>query len=43
MMDALLDSIAFSRGRFAVSASGTPALVLPAGPEIGRVVEDCRV
>jgi hypothetical protein len=43
MMDALLDSIAFSRGRFAVSASGTPALVLPAGPEIGRIVEDCRV
>lgn len=42
MMDPLLDSIAFSRGRFAVSSSGTPALVLPAAPEIDRVVEDCR-
>ena len=43
MMDPLLDSIAFSRGRFAVSASGSPALVLPAAPEIDRVIEDCRV
>ena len=42
MMDPLLDSIAFSRGRFAVSSSGTPALVLPASPEIDRVIEDCR-
>ena len=42
MMDPLLDSIAFSRGRFAVSASGTPALVLPSAPEIDRVIEDCR-
>ena len=43
MMDPLLDAITFSRGRFAVSASGTPALVLPAWPELTRVVEDCRV
>ena len=43
MMDPLLDSIAFSRGRFAVSASGSPALVLPSAPEIDRVIEDCRV
>ena len=42
-MDSILDSIAFSRGRFAVSASGSPALVLPAWPELTRVIEDCRV
>jgi hypothetical protein len=40
--DPFLDAIAFSRGRFAVSVSGTPALVVPAWPEIARVVEDCR-
>ena len=40
--DALLDAIAFSRGRFALSMPGFPALVLPAGPEIAHVVEDCR-
>ena len=40
--DPLLDALAFSRGRFAIVASGTPALVLPAWPEIARVVEDCR-
>jgi len=40
--DPLLDAIAFSRGRLAFSASGAPALVLPASPEIDRVVEDCR-
>ena len=41
-MDPLLDAVAFSRGRFAVSMPGLPALVLPAGTEIGHVVEDCR-
>jgi hypothetical protein len=41
-LDPLLDAIAFSRGRFAVSMPGYPALVLPAGSEIGHVVEDCR-
>ena len=41
-MDPLLDAIAFSRGRFAVSMPGSPALVLPAGIEIAHVVEDCR-
>jgi hypothetical protein len=40
--DPLLDAIAFSRGRFALSMPGFPALVLPAGPEIAHVVEDCR-
>ena len=41
-LDPLLDAIAFSRGRFAVSMPGYPALVLPAGGEVGHVVEDCR-
>jgi hypothetical protein len=40
--DPLLDAIAFSRGRFVVEQAGTPALVVPAWPEIGRVIEDCR-
>ena len=40
--DPLLDAIAFSRGRFAVSVSGAAALVLPAWPEPARVMEDCR-
>jgi hypothetical protein len=38
--DAALDAIAFSRGRFALSAS--QLLVLPVQSEIGRVIEDCR-
>ena len=41
-MDPLLDALAFSRGRFAAMMPGSPALVLPAGPEIAHVVEDCR-
>jgi hypothetical protein len=41
-MDSLLDALAFSRGRFAAMMPGSPALVLPAGPEIAHVVEDCR-
>ncbi|MFM9937033.1 MAG: hypothetical protein ACKVOL_12660 [Novosphingobium sp.] len=40
--DPLLDSIAFSRGRFMVEISGAPALYLPTWAEIGRVIEDCR-
>lgn len=40
--DPLLDQIAFSRGRFAIEAAGTPMLVLPAWPEVTRVVEECR-
>ena len=40
--DPLLDAIAFSRGRFGVSVSGAPALVLPAWAEPARVIEDCR-
>ena len=40
--DALLDAMALSRGRFAVSMPGSPALVLPVGAEVDHVVEDCR-
>jgi hypothetical protein len=40
--DSLLDSMVSSRGRFVVSVSGQPALVVPPWPEIARVIEDCR-
>ena len=40
--DALLDQIAFSRGRFTLEVAGLPALYLPAWPELSRVIEDCR-
>ena len=40
--DPLLDSIVFSRGRFAVEAPGLARLIVPAWPEAARVVEDCR-
>lgn len=40
--DSLFDAIAFSRGRFGVAVSGSPALVVPAWAEPARVVEDCR-
>jgi hypothetical protein len=40
--DPLLDAIAFSRGRFMVETPGLPTLYLPAWPELGRVIEDCR-
>lgn len=40
--DALLDAMAFSRGRFAIDVNGLPSLYLPAWPEVGRVIEDCR-
>ena len=40
--DTMLDAIVFSRGRFAVSMPGAPALVIPTGPEASRIVEDCR-
>ena len=41
--DPLLDAIAYSRGRFGVSVSGGPALVVPAWAEAAHVIEDCRV
>lgn len=40
--DPLLDSMAFSRGRFAVETTGQPPLYIPNWTEISRVVEDCR-
>jgi hypothetical protein len=40
--DRLLDALAFSRGRFAVSVPGGATIVLPAWPEIARSIEDCR-
>lgn len=40
--DQLLDAIAFSKGRFAVEATGVPALYMPPYPEITRAIEDCR-
>lgn len=40
--DPLLDAMAFSRGRFVVERPGSAPLVIPAWPEIGRVIEDCR-
>ena len=41
--DALLDGIAFSRGRIAVTMSGAVPLVVPAWPEAARTIEDCRI
>lgn len=40
--DAVLDQIAYSRGRFAVEVAGLETLILPPWAEIARVVEDCR-
>jgi len=40
--DPMLDSIAFSRGRFALDVAGFEPLYLPSWPEISRVIEDCR-
>ncbi|HEX6740854.1 MAG TPA: hypothetical protein VF079_03550 [Sphingomicrobium sp.] len=40
--DPLLDALAFSRGRIGVTVNGVPALIVPAFPEVGRVIEDCR-
>ena len=39
--DSLLDSIAFSRGRFLL-VSGRGTLAFPTEPEIARSIEDCR-
>lgn len=40
--DSVLDAMAFSRGRFAVSVTGEPTLYMPSWTEISRVIEDCR-
>jgi len=41
--DPLLDAIAFSRGRLAVTMAGGLPLVTPAWPEAARTIEDCRI
>lgn len=40
--DTVLDQIAYSRGRFAIEIAGLEPLIVPAWPEVGRVIEDCR-
>jgi len=40
--DPLLDALAFSHGRLAIYVADKPALVVPALPEVARVIEDCR-
>lgn len=40
--DTVLDAMAFSRGRFAVTMTGQPTLYVPSWTEISRVIEDCR-
>lgn len=40
--DALLDAMAFSKGRFAVEVAGLMPLYVPSWPEVTRVIEDCR-
>ena len=40
--DPILDAVAFSRGRWAIEVPGLSTLTLPAWPEVGRVIEDCR-
>jgi hypothetical protein len=40
--DPLLDAIAFSRGRIAVSMLGALPLVVPTWAEPARAIEDCR-
>ena len=45
--DPLLDGMAYSRGRFAVTTAGTgraaETLIMPAWPEAARTIEDCRI
>ncbi|RJG57677.1 hypothetical protein D0Z70_00145 [Sphingobium terrigena] len=40
--DTALDQIAYSRGKFAVEVAGPEPLIVPAWPEVSRVIEDCR-
>ncbi|MBV2149384.1 hypothetical protein KRZ98_14000 [Sphingobium sp. AS12] len=40
--DTALDQIAYSRGEFAVEVAGLEPLIVPAWPEVSRVIEDCR-
>lgn len=40
--DTALDQIAYSRGKFAVEVAALEPLIVPAWPEVSRVIEDCR-
>lgn len=40
--DAILDAMAFSRGRFAIEVEGGRAMAVPNWGEVARIVEDCR-
>lgn len=40
--DPLWDQISYSRGRFLIETTRQAPLLVPARPEIARVVEDCR-
>jgi len=40
--DALLDAMAFSKGRFAIEIAGLQTLYVPSWSEVTRVIEDCR-
>ncbi len=40
--DGAFDSIAFSRGRFAIEAPGAMPIAVPGWAEVSRVIEDCR-
>ncbi len=40
--DSVLDAIAYTRGRFVLSVTGLPDLVIPSAPEFARITEDCR-
>ena len=40
--DNLLDGMANSRGRIAFTVGSQPPIVVPAWPEVARVIEDCR-
>jgi hypothetical protein len=40
--DSFLDGVAYSRGRIMIAVPTGERLILPAWPEIARVIEDCR-
>lgn len=40
--DPLLDSMAVTKGRFAISTPNAQSLFIPAWVEVSRVIEDCR-
>ena len=40
--DPLFDQMIYSRGRFVIEGGGQVPIIVPARPEIARVVEDCR-